>query len=252
MAADFLLRAGLTLPLTSYRTMKNLTTAVSILGLLYGAVAYAAEKPAVASTDSPLSLETMTDEEKVNYNLGYDVGRGLKREKLRILPEVLLRGAEDGASGKKELVSTRQRAAAIKQIRKIQAKENLAKSLAFLAANGKEEGVKTLPSGLQYKVILAGEGKTPGPDDRVEVNYRGSLIDGTEFDSSYKKNKTSSYIVKKVIKGWQEALLLMQEGAKWELFIPPDLAYGKRGRKKVIPPQSALIFEVELVSVKQN
>jgi len=165
---------------------------------------------------------------------------------------VLLRGAEDGASGKKELVSTRQRAAAIKQIRKIQAKENLAKSLAFLAANGKKEGVKTLPSGLQYKVILAGEGKTPGPDDRVEVNYRGSLIDGTEFDSSYKKNKTSSYIVKKVIKGWQEALLLMQEGAKWELFIPPDLAYRKRGRKKVIPPQSALIFEVELVSVKQN
>ena len=230
--------------------MKKLTTAVSILGLLCGTSAHASEKPDGATTGAPLSLETMTDEEKVNYNLGYDAGRGLKREKLQLLPEVLLKGAEDAVSGGEELVNTRQRAVAIKNIRKQKAKDNLKQSRLFLAANGRKEGVRTLPSGLQYKVIHPGEGKTPGPDDRVEVNYRGTLIDGTEFDSSHKRNKPASVIVKKVIKGWQEALVLMQEGAKWELFVPPDLAYGKRGRKKVIPPNSALIYEVELVSVK--
>ena len=152
-------------------------------------------------------------------------------------------------SGAKPLVDARQRQAALKQIGETRAKANLEQAQAFLAANANKEGVQTLPSGLQYRVIQAGEGKTPGPGDNVRVQYRGSLIDGTEFDSSYARGKPATFRVNKVIKGWQEALQLMQEGAKWELFIPPGLAYGERGRPKAIPPNSALIFEVELISV---
>ena len=109
--------------------------------------------------------------------------------------------------------------------------------------------MQTLPSGLQYKVIQPGTGKTPGGTDKVTVHYRGTLVDGSEFDSSHKRGKPASFQVGRVVKGWTEALQLMQEGAKWELFIPPELAYGERGAGARIPPNSTLIFEVELISV---
>ena len=119
----------------------------------------------------------------------------------------------------------------------------------FLAKNAEKDGIIERPSGLQYRVIRAGTGARPGSRDRVTVNYRGTLIDGTEFDSSYKRGQPASFKLNQVIKGWTEALALMQEGAKWELFIPPELAYGERGSGQTIGPDEALIFEVELLKV---
>ena len=232
--------------------MKYSMIAVSILGLLYGIGIGATEEPAAAKTEAPqsTSVEINTDEEKVNYSLGYELGKDLKGQQLDLLPEALLRGAEDAISGDKALVRPTQRAAALKQIKEMRAQANLEQAQAFLAANAEKEGVKTLPSGLQYRAIQPGEGNSPGADGSVVVNYRGTLIDGTQFDSSYDRGKPSTFQVKKVIKGWREALLLMKEGAKWELYIPPQLAYGKRGLRKTIPPNSTLVYEVELISVK--
>ena len=122
----------------------------------------------------------------------------------------------------------------------------------FLAENKKKEGVKTLPSGLQYKVIKAGTGKKPKLTDTVTTNYRGTLIDGTEFDSSYRRGQPASFPVNGVIPGWTEALQLMEEGAKWQLFVPPNLAYGDRGAGRQIGPNATLIFEVELISIQEK
>ena len=127
---------------------------------------------------------------------------------------------------------------------------NLEEGTAFMAQNAKKDGVKTLPSGLQYKVIKEGKGKMPKAEDTVTVNYRGTFMDGTEFDSSYKRGEPVTFQVNGVIKGWTEALQLMKEGSKWELFIPSDLAYGERGAGQTIPPNSTLIFQVELISVQ--
>jgi FKBP-type peptidyl-prolyl cis-trans isomerase FklB len=133
---------------------------------------------------------------------------------------------------------------------KIMGEKNKKEGEAFLAANKKKEGVITLPSGFQYKAIKEGTGKTPKATDTVTVNYRGTLIDGTEFDSSYKRGQPATFRVNGVIAGWTEALQLMKEGSKWELFIPANLAYGERGAGAAIGPNAVLIFEVELISVK--
>ena len=133
----------------------------------------------------------------------------------------------------------------------MQGEKNKQEGEAFLAENKKKEGVKTLPSGLQYKVITEGTGKSPKASDTVTVNYRGTLIDGTEFDSSYKRGQAASFQVNGVIKGWTEALQLMKEGAKWQLFVPSNLAYGEKGTGSgPIGPNATLVFEVELISVK--
>jgi FKBP-type peptidyl-prolyl cis-trans isomerase FklB len=126
---------------------------------------------------------------------------------------------------------------------------SLPPSYQFLALNAEKEGVIVRPSGLQYRVIKEGTGAKPGLHDKVTVNYRGTLIDGTEFDSSYKRGKPAHFQLNRVIKGWTEGLALMQEGAKWELFIPPELAYGERGAGQLIGPDETLIFEVELIKV---
>jgi len=233
--------------------MKYTIIAVSVLGLLYGAVGCAAEEPAKSNTEAPRnteSVEVNTDEEKVNYSLGFELGKDLKGQDLELLPDALLRGAEDAISGGKALVNTRQRVATLTQIKEMRAQANLEQSRAFLTRIADKEGMVTLPSGLQYREIKAGEGKSPGAGNSVVVNYRGSLIDGSEFDSSYELGRPATFQVKKVIKGWREALLLMKEGARWELFIPPELAYGKRGRPNIVPPNSALVYEVELIAVK--
>jgi len=222
---------------------------VSILGLLYGIGIGAAEE----SAEAPQSIENVeikTDEEKVNYSLGFKLGNDLKRQELQLVPDALLKGAEDAVSGSKPLVRPTQRAAALKQIKELRAKNDLEQSQAFLARIAEKEGVVILPSGLLYREVQAGEGTSPGLDNSLVVNYRGNLMDGTEFDSSYQRGKPAAFQVKTVIKGWCEALQLMEEDAKWELFIPPELAYGKRSRPNTIPPNSALIFEVELIAVK--
>lgn len=203
--------------------------------------AEAPAKPAGAGIESKL--------DKINYSLGYELGEDLRRDNLEAVPEVLLKGVADGLSGARPAVRTSERRAAVGAIKAKRAEENLEQSRAFLAENAKKEGVTTLESGLQYKELQPGEGKTPALDSRVTVNYRGTLIDGSEFDSSYARGNPAKLDVKRLIKGWREGLLLMKEGAKWELYVPPELGYGKAGRDKRIPPNSALIFEVELLTV---
>ncbi|MBN2719919.1 MAG: FKBP-type peptidyl-prolyl cis-trans isomerase [Proteobacteria bacterium] len=132
------------------------------------------------------------------------------------------------------------------------AARNRREGQAFLEENGKKEGVVTLPSGLQYRVIQEGGGASPGPEDRVTVHYRGTLLDGTEFDSSYSRKAPETFQVNGVISGWREALHLMPEGSRWELVIPSDLAYGSHGAGSRIGPNCTLVFEVELLSVNKK
>ena len=202
-----------------------------------------------------------TTKEKQGYSIGVDMGNRLKSNALDIDTDSLAQGLKDALSGGKLLLTEQEmketlaglqkelmekQAERTKQI----AEKNKKEGEAFLAANKTKEGVKTLPSGLQYKVIKEGTGKTPKAEDTVVTNYRGTLTDGTEFDSSYKRGQPATFPVKGVIPGWTEALQLMKEGSKWELFIPSNLAYGERGAGNVIGPNATLIFEIELISVK--
>jgi FKBP-type peptidyl-prolyl cis-trans isomerase FklB len=203
-----------------------------------------------AATDKAVLLKTELD--KVSYVIGTQIAQNLQKQDIEVNIESLVWGLKDALAGRKlafsqgesqQIMTSFQRRVIAKQ-----AAKNLAEGMAFLERNKAQEGVKVLPSGLQYKVIKEGTGKTPTADDKVKTHYRGTLINGTEFDSSYKRNKPAEFPVKGVIKGWTEALQLMKEGSKWQLCIPPNLAYGERGRPG-IPPNSTLIFEVELLEV---
>ncbi len=205
-------------------------------------------------------LELKDRKDKESYSLGYQFGQSLKQQGLAVNLEVYTAGIRDALSGAKPQLSqeevnktvseiqSRVMAARQKELQE-SADKNLSEGKAFLEANRKKEGVKTSSSGLQYKVLAEGNGKTPKATDEVTVNYRGALIDGTEFDSSYKRGKPLTLKVNGVIRGWTEALQMMKAGSRWQLFIPPDLAYGDRAMGR-IPPNSTLIFEVELISVK--
>jgi FKBP-type peptidyl-prolyl cis-trans isomerase FklB len=205
-------------------------------------------------------VELKTETDKINYSVGYRLGGNFEQQEVEMKPDMLLQGVEDATSDGKPLITeqemntvlmslaNRVKAAQMEQMKK-QGAENLKTGEAFLAENSGKDGVTTLPSGLQYKVITAGTGKSPQKSDKVTVNYRGTLIDGTEFDSSYSRNKPATFGVGQVIPGWTEALQLMKEGDKWELVIPSKLAYGERRASAKIPPNSTLIFEVELISV---
>ena len=207
----------------------------------------------------PVALES--EDAKANYSVGYQIGGDFKRQGVPFDSNALVAGIRDAIEGGEPRLSEEERRTTLTELkrrivateqagREALAEKNLAAAKAFLDANRSKEGVTTLPSGLQYKVIRAGAGPKPGATDTVTVQYRGRLIDGTEFDSSYDRNEPAIFPVNRVIKGWTEALQLMGEGAKWELTIPPDLAYGERGAGARIPPQSALVFEVELVKAK--
>jgi len=213
----------------------------------------------VCSADEKLGLKDQRNKE--SYSLGYQFGQNLKIQGLDINLEIYTAGIQDALGGKEpqmgseEIRSTimglRQKVMAAQQKAfKERAERNLLEGKAFLAENGKKEGMRILPSGLQYRVVSEGSGKTPKATDTVTVHYRGTLINGTEFDSSYRMGKPGTFKVDSVIPGWKEALQLMKEGSKWQLFIPPDLAYGERGAGRNIPPNSALIFEVELLTIK--
>ena len=234
--------------------MKHSLIATSLFALWYGLAALAAspDESSVSGAEQAgdsAALESSLD--KVNYSLGYELGQDLKRKDLEAVPEAVMKGIEDAMSGAKPQVKPTERSAALAEIKSKRAEENLERSRAFLAFNADKEGVKTLPSGLQYKELRPGEGKAPTTTSKVTVNYRGTLIDGSEFDSSYERGKPSTFLVRKVIKGWREGLQLMKEGAKWDLYIPPELAYGKQSPRNRIPPNSALIYEVELLSVDE-
>jgi len=213
----------------------------------------------VCVAEDPPVIET--EQDKMSYSAGYQLGENFYYQGVTFNLPLMFKGIEDAVSQSDQpLMSQEERQAALtnlkreivltqQQRQRERAETNLATSQAFLEANAKKEGVVTLPSGLQYKPITSGSGKSPGPEDKVTVNYSGKLINGIEFDSSYRRNKPSTFQVNRVIKGWGEALQLMHEGDKWELYIPPDLAYGEKGASNKIPSNSALIFEVELISV---
>jgi FKBP-type peptidyl-prolyl cis-trans isomerase FklB len=197
-------------------------------------------------------LVLKNQKEKVSYIIGMDIGSNLKRQLVDVDPNILTRGIQDALSGAKPLLSKEEIQETMVAFQKEMAEKQKQRGEAFLSENKKKEGVKTLPSGLQYKVIKAGTGKKPKLNDTVTVNYRGTLMDGAEFDSSYRRGQPATFPVSGVIPGWTEALQLMAEGAKWQLFIPPNLAYGERGAGGLIGPNAALIFEVELISVQEN
>jgi FKBP-type peptidyl-prolyl cis-trans isomerase FklB len=223
-----------------------------IIGLI---VAIAA--PALAADDSAAPTNK---KDKISYSIGMDIGSNLKRQELDLNADALAAGLKDAFSGgKTKLTQDEVRQVLTDFQQEIQAKmqertqqlgeKNKKEGEAFLAENKKKSGVKTLPSGLQYKVITEGKGNSPKETDTVTTNYKGTLVDGTEFDSSYKRGEPATFPVTGVIKGWTEALQLMKVGSKWQLFVPADLAYGPRGAGQVIGPNAALIFEVELVSI---
>lgn len=204
-----------------------------------------------------------SEKEKLSYSMGVATGTQLKRQEIDVDSDMFAKGIKDVISGtplmipEKEVQETLmnfQKDLAAKQTEKAKetGEKNKKEGEVFLAENKKKGGVKTLPSGLQYRVIKEGTGKAPKEADTVVTNYKGKLIDGTEFDSSYKRGQPATFPVKGVIKGWTEALQLMKEGSVWELFVPSDLAYGERGAGSVIGPNATLIFEVELISIKDE
>ncbi len=199
---------------------------------------------------------------KDSYSLGYEFGGGLKRQGVEIDVEVLLSAVREGLEGRKPAFSPEDIRNTLLQLRRnlmvLQDKRfrefsarNLEEGKAFLEANKTKEGVKTLPSGLQYRALQEGSGPIPNEMDSVTLHYRGKLIDGTEFDSSYARGEPVNLSLVGVIKGWKEALSLMKAGSKWEIFVPSDLAYGKRQSLR-IPPNSTLIFEIDLLSIDND
>lgn len=197
----------------------------------------------------------------MSYSIGLDIGNTFKKQSMDINPEILLSGLKDALGGKTPLLNEEQvketMAAFSKSMMEkqtAQVKEKGAKNAAigekFLAENKTKEGVKTTASGLQYKVLKEGSGEAPKATDTVVTHYKGTLINGTEFDSSYKRNEPATFPVNRVIPGWTEALQLMKPGAKYQLFIPGNLAYGERGAGQDIGPNETLLFEVELISLQ--
>lgn len=201
-------------------------------------------------------------EDILSYSIGYQIGSNLSKQEFDVNQDVLFQGVKDAFANKPSAIDPEKAQATMQsyqqelQSKRIEAfqtmaKQNLEKSQSFLDENKSKEGVVTLDSGLQYKIVRAGEGKTPSIEDKVTTNYRGTLIDGTQFDSSYDRGEPATFPVNGVISGWTEALQLMKEGAHWQLYIPPQLAYGERGAGSSIPPNSALIFDIELLTVNQ-
>jgi FKBP-type peptidyl-prolyl cis-trans isomerase len=208
----------------------------------------------------PKPLVPVTEKDKQSYAIGLNVGRSLHRDDVDIEPKFVLQGLQDAiGNGKVQLtddqIKTVMTALQTQVRQKMEAKRlaqvetNKKEGTAFLAANAKKEGVVTLPSGLQYKILTPGTGPKPTPTDSVVCNYRGTLLDKTEFDSSYKRGKPATFPVTGVIKGWTEALELMPVGSKWEIYIPADLAYGERGQGP-IGPNATLVFDLELLSIQ--
>ena len=204
-----------------------------------------------AADDSPFK----SSKEKASYALGANIGKQLKQNGAEIDVEVYVKGLKEAMGGGKVLLTDEQVRETLmtfqKDLRDKTLDKNKKEGETFLVENRKKEGVVTTPSGLQYQVITKGTGKLPTSNDTVVCHYRGTLINGEEFDSSYKRSEPSSFPVTQVIKGWTEALLMMPPGSKWKLFIPADLAYGERGRPS-IPPNSALLFDIELISIKDK
>jgi FKBP-type peptidyl-prolyl cis-trans isomerase FklB len=226
---------------------------VAILGIgLFICAASAQDQPALK-----------TQKDKISYAIGLEMGKGVKDQGFDVDPAIVAMGIKDALAGGKALLTDEEFRKIIgdvqeemkqKQMQEIEeaAAQNKKDGDAFLAENTKKAGVVTLPSGLQYKIITAGQGKKPAETDTVLCNYKGTFLDGTEFDSSAQAGKPVPFELKGIIPGFKEALLLMPVGSKWQIFVPSNLAYGERGAGNVIGPNSTLIFEIELVSIQAN
>jgi FKBP-type peptidyl-prolyl cis-trans isomerase FklB len=228
----------------------------------------------VAGPEAPKTVEQSgrleTIKDKFSYVLGANLGSGIRKQEVEVDPELVVQGLKDSLDGGPMLLTQHEVTVIMsvlqKELRKKQVtlaaekivadkalgEKNKQSGEAFLTENKTKEGVVALESGLQYKVLKQGDGKKPAADDTVVCNYRGTLLDGTEFDSSYRYNKPATFPINRVIKGWNQALQLMPAGSKWQLFVPPSLAYGDRGSNSGIGPNATLVFEVELVSIKDK
>jgi len=205
------------------------------------------------------AVELEDENAQINYSVGYQVGGDFRRQGIELDPEVVANGIEDALSGNKPLMTPVEMRKALTELQRLASAKQPSPaaraadtqrqtSQAFLEANKTKEGVRVTASGLQYKVIREGSGKHPSAQDSVRVHYRGTRVDGSEFDSSYKRGTPAEFRLDRVIKGWGEGLQLMKEGAKYEFYIPPELAYGDQGRLA----NQTLIFEVDLISVEND
>jgi FKBP-type peptidyl-prolyl cis-trans isomerase FklB len=212
-----------------------------------------------SNTQNKVDLKTQRD--SVSYSIGLSIGNNLKSQTVDVDPSIVAQGIKDILDSNKTLLTEEQTQKVMSEFQqqlmakrevemKTQGEKNLKDGEAFLAENKKKQDVVTLPDGLQYKVEKMGSGKKPTETSTVSVHYRGTLIDGTEFDSSIKRGQPAEFPCNGVIKGWTEALQLMPVGSKWTLYIPPQLAYGERGAGQAVPPNSVLIFDVELLAIK--
>ena len=218
----------------------------------------------LCSTGMVIAGETIPlkeQKEKVSYSIGVSIGKSMKRDSIDVNPDLIAQGIKDVLAGGKTLLTDEEMVEAftalqqdlvVKQAeaKKALAEKNLKEGEQFLAENAKKEGVVTQPSGLQYKVITDGTGKKAKSTDTVTVHYRGTMIDGTEFDSSYKRNEPATFQLQNMMPGFTEGVSLMKVGSKWQLFIPSKLAYGEEGAGDAIGPNATLIFEVELLDAK--
>lgn len=202
-----------------------------------------------------------TQKDRISYSIGLDIGKSLKRQSIEVNENFLIQGLKDALFNGKQLLSDdeareilvayqKEMVARLTEEAKKTGEKNKKEGEKFLAQNKYKPGVVALPSGLQYKILKEGTGKTPRATDTVVTNYRGTSIDGKEFDSSYRRGKPATFRVNQVIRGWTEALQLMKVGSKWQLFVPSGLAYGANGAGPEIGPNAALIFEVELLEIK--
>jgi len=230
--------------------MNSYLASTLALGLLACPV-FAQEKP-----------DLTNPKQRLSYSIGADIGANFKRQELDVDAKALAAGINDALAGKTTLSEAERKEtldnfrkemmAKMESKQKTDGGKNLKEGEAFLAANAKKEAVTTLPSGLQYKVLKSGKGKSPKATDTVKVHYHGTLLDGTVFDSSVERGEPATFPVNGVIPGWVEALQIMKEGDKWQLTIPPKLAYGERGAGGKIGPNSVLVFDVELLSIEKS
>jgi FKBP-type peptidyl-prolyl cis-trans isomerase len=257
--------------------MKRIGMAILALGLLacgVNAQQAPAKAPATPPSKSPAPAKApaaagqsatapglKTQKEKVSYAIGMEMGKGVKAQGIDVDPAILAQGLRDAMSGAKPQMSEDELKQVITglqtemrqkqmQAQEMAASENKTKGDAFLAENGKKDGVVTLPDGLQYKILTTGQGKKPAETDTVMCNYKGTFVDGTEFDSNAQAGKPVPFEVKNVIPGFKEVLQMMPVGSKWQVFVPSTLAYGERGAGGVIGPNATLVFEIDLVSIQ--
>ena len=217
--------------------------------------------PSYLFADENTALETQ--KQKESYSIGYQVGLSIKNDGVEINFDKLVQGLQDAVNEQEPLLSNEEMRSLIVERREklkndqmqklleIRA-QNAEEAVTFLEENGEKEGVKTTESGLQYQIIKEGEENSPKPDDMITVHYRGTFIDGTEFDSSYSRGEPQLLQADNVIPGWREAMQMMKVGSKWKIFVPPALAYGRGGAGQMIPPNKLLIFEIELLSIEKK